>query len=51
MSLDELNEEIQGAESLITIAEQELALRTRELKRMQNLGPSLSRPRIWKRRR
>ncbi len=42
VSLDELNEEIQGAESLITIAEQELALRTRELKRMQNLGRAVS---------
>jgi multidrug efflux pump subunit AcrA (membrane-fusion protein) len=38
VALDELNEEIQGAESLITISEKELELRTRELQRLQHLG-------------
>ncbi len=38
VALDELNEEIQGAESLIAISEKELELRTRELQRLQHLG-------------
>ena len=37
VALEELQEEIQGGESLITIAKRELELRTRELKRMQSL--------------
>ncbi len=37
VSLDELQEEIQGAESLITLAEKELELKSRELQRMLGL--------------